>query len=115
MTRIIPLYPNKPIKPSPSSIPSSDLIRLKEILYRDFTAVLAKSLQEIIGPTPKKWLSPKEVCHKLNISRRALQRLREEDGLPYAVIGGEVYFDPRDIEKELRRRKRTMSLKPRLR
>ncbi|HCO68921.1 MAG: helix-turn-helix domain-containing protein [Dysgonomonas sp.] len=39
-----------------------------------------------------------DVCRALGISKRTLQTWRNNDKIPYAMLGGKVYFKESDID-----------------
>lgn len=47
------------------------------------------------------WIEGQEVMIALNISKRTLQSLRDNDTLPYSRINGKFYYKIADLEKLL--------------
>jgi hypothetical protein len=47
----------------------------------------------------EQWLSNREACELLKISRRTLQSYRDTDILPYSQIGHKCYYRIADVEK----------------
>ena len=45
-----------------------------------------------------KWLNGDAVMRKLGISRRTLQKYRDNRILPYSVVGGKFFYCIKDIE-----------------
>lgn len=43
-----------------------------------------------------------DVCRALGISKRTLQTWRNNGKIPYAMLGGKVYFKEEDIEDLLK-------------
>lgn len=52
-------------------------------------------------PSPEKWLDAQQVCLALNISKRALQKYRDNGLIPYSRVGGKFFFREMDIERIL--------------
>jgi excisionase family DNA binding protein len=50
-----------------------------------------------------RYLSPRELGKILNKSASSIYRLRKRRAIPYVLIGGEVRFRLRDVEKALER------------
>ena len=106
MSKVVELYPRtgKARRPSPDLQPSpSDL---KEQIKAELLEALKHLLNGPNGGRLRKWLSPRQVREKLNVSPSALRRLRESGSIPYLAFHGEYYYDPVDVDAELRRRKR---------
>ena len=61
-----------------------------------------KKLNAINNPGFKEcWLTSDEVCTKLDISKRTLQKYRDEDLLPFSRVGKKIYYKASDVEKVL--------------
>jgi phage pi2 protein 07 len=74
-------------------ITTEDLIEFKMELLDD----IKKLLNNQSGHTSKKWLKSPEVREMLSISSGTLQNLRINGTLPYAKIGGVIYYDYAEI------------------
>ena len=57
--------------------------------------------QLVLESAEKEWLSPDEVCKELGISRRTLQRYRDEEGLEYSKIGVKIFYSREKIKSFL--------------
>ncbi|MBN2743956.1 MAG: helix-turn-helix domain-containing protein [Marinilabiliaceae bacterium] len=77
-------------------ITTEDLRVLKFELIDEFKKIIDN--HSGIQPA-KKWLKSKEVLKLLNISAGTLQTLRVNGTLPYAKIGGVIYYDNAEINK----------------
>lgn len=89
---------------------------MNELLTKDSEriAALLTSLDKIFGNLEllskncrpmldgERFLTDKEVSEKLRISRRTLQEYRNENRIPYILLGGKVLYKESDIEKVLR-------------
>jgi len=73
---------------------------LKEQLLKEIKVILLDQPQ----PPPRKWLKNKAVAEMLGISAGTLQTLRDNGTIPHSRIGRNIYYDPRDIDKEIERR-----------
>ena len=49
----------------------------------------------------ERYLTDKEVSHRLKLSRRTLQDYRNEGRMPYIQLGGKILYRESDIEKIL--------------
>lgn len=84
---------------------SAEIITTDDL--RVFKTELIDEIKKIIDnhagiqPT-KKWLKSKEVLKMLNISAGTLQTMRVNGTLPFAKIGGVIYYDNGEIHKRLR-------------
>lgn len=76
---------------------TEDLTKFKVELLHEFKNLLKESS----GAHTKKWLRSAEVQKLLRISRGTLQNLRNNGTLPYAKIGGVMYYSTRDIQRLL--------------
>ena len=79
-----------------------------ELLTRDdlhqFRTQLLSELKEVLQlakPSTKQWLKSSEVRKMLGISHGTLQNLRITRSLPYAKLGGIMFYRYEDIEKIL--------------
>jgi excisionase family DNA binding protein len=66
---------------------------------------LEKRFEEISlkasSPLGQKWLDIQGVCQELNISKRTLQTWRDENKIPYSMIGKKIYYKSADVVKFL--------------
>lgn len=46
----------------------------------------------VLAEATKMWLTPKQVCMELGISRRTLQRYRDCQGLEHSRVGEKVFY-----------------------
>lgn len=60
-----------------------------------------KILKEENKPRTKKWLKSREVCKLLGVSSGTLQTLRAKGTIPYAKVGGVMFYDADNIRKML--------------
>lgn len=106
MAKIIQLYP-KIIKPTPSEklIPE-DLIAFKDVLKKDLVNSIHSIVRKAFLQRPRKWMTPRQVQQKMNISPFVLRQLRKSGSLPFCEIDRIIYYDPIDIDREIKRRKR---------
>lgn len=54
-------------------------------------------------PLDERWLDNEQVCALLNISKRLLQRYRDEKVLPFSQINHKIYYKVSDIQKHLKK------------
>ena len=47
------------------------------------------------------WMDIQEACFLLRISKRTLQKYRDEGVLPFSQVNGKIYFKATDIQKHL--------------
>ncbi|MCC8089190.1 MAG: helix-turn-helix domain-containing protein [Rikenellaceae bacterium] len=63
----------------------------------------AKEVESVCGNKGErrlsKWLDTQEVCVILDISKRTLQKLRDNGTLPFTRIENKMYYRPSDVEK----------------
>jgi Helix-turn-helix domain len=105
MHKVVELYPRLgKAKHPPQDLPRH-LQDLKDQLKAEIIAALKHMLRGPGGGRLKKWLSPKQVQAKLNLSASTLRRLRQTGNLPYVKFDGRVYYDPADVDLEMRTRK----------
>jgi hypothetical protein len=105
MTKIIQLHPkHSKLKKAVPDQPDP-LQYLKDQLKTELVAALEELLKGPRSLRLKKWLSSQQVAKKLHISASTLRRLRENGHVPYCCIAGAIYYDPADIDREVRRRK----------
>ena len=73
---------------------------------REFKIELVKEIKQLFaahhGQHTKKWLKSYEVRELLNISPGTLQNLRINGTLPFAKIGGVIFYDSEDINKMMK-------------
>jgi len=53
------------------------------------------------GNSSNKWLSIPETCQLLGISKRTLQKYRDEGMISFTQVGNKIYFKQVDIEEFL--------------
>ena len=80
----------------PANIVTTDDLRdLKIELLDEFKSLLTKQTQGKL----KRYLKSNEVMELLQISPGTLQNLRINGTLPYAKIGGIIFYDSEEIQK----------------
>ena len=70
---------------------------LNQMVY-DFERI-AKNYRPMLGD--ERFLTDKELCAKLQLSRRTLQEYRNNGIIPYIQLGGKILYRESDIEKIL--------------
>lgn len=87
--------------------PAGQLVTIDDLflLKSDLLSEIKKLLKEAGGEPAKKWLKSYEVRKLLDISPGTLQNLRVNGTLPFAKIGGVIYYDQEDIKEMLQSRK----------
>lgn len=74
--------------------------RLKRQISR--LTLEVNALRELYCPNPRDgWIDSADVCRILSISKRTLQTWRNNGKIPYAMLGGKVYFKESDINSLL--------------
>ena len=67
----------------------------------EFKLELLQEIKELLedhsGMQPRKWLKSSEVMNLLGLSAGTLQNLRVNGTLPYAKVGGVLYYDYKEI------------------
>ena len=53
------------------------------------------------SPLKDVWIDIQEVCAILKLSKRTLQKYRNNNVLPFSQISGKIYFKAADIQKHL--------------
>jgi hypothetical protein len=105
MNRIVPMFPgrtNNVRKGYPSGqIGECPCEKLKSEILAQVKECIDKSVLRKVRP----WLKSTEVETKLKITSDDLRKLTREGWLPYCKIGRNIYYDPVDVDMELRRRK----------
>jgi hypothetical protein len=81
----------------------SQLVTLDDLeAFRVKLKMDIKMMLEVNATKPaKRWLKSVEVRKLLNISLGTLQTLRNNGKLPYAKIGGLIYYDAHEIDRIL--------------
>jgi len=82
---------------------ADDLEKFRVKLLTDIKMMLDGPL----GKPPKRWLKSHEVRELLKISSGTLHSLRCNGKIPFARIGGLIYYDAVEIDRVLRVQKRT--------
>ncbi|WP_418502085.1 helix-turn-helix domain-containing protein [Flagellimonas sp.] len=82
------------------NITTDDLYEFKTDLLDEI-----KQLFQDQGKTEKKWLKSHEVRELLGISPGTLQNLRINGTLPYAKVGGVLYYEYHEIMEVLEKNK----------
>ncbi|MBL4561389.1 MAG: DNA-binding protein [Bacteroidales bacterium] len=82
----------------PTEIVSTDDLREFKIELLD---EFKKILKEHHGQPSKKWLKSCEVRELLGISPGTLQNMRTNGTLPYAKVGGVMFYDYENIKEML--------------
>lgn len=72
----------------------------------DLLLNIRNMLSEFKGQSVKKWLKTYEIKKLLGISAGTLQNLRDSGKIPFAKIGGTIYYDRDEIEKMLEEMKK---------
>jgi hypothetical protein len=80
--------------------------RLKMELKNEILLGVKRLLQEHHPYSGKKWLKTSEVEKLLDLSPGTLQTLRANGTLPHTKLGGTLYYNKEDINKELEKRKK---------
>lgn len=83
-----------------------DLIIFERKAFEEFATkieqfILRVSNSPVVKSGKKKtnnWLDHQDVCHRLKISKRTLQTLRDNGTLAYTKIGNRTYYLPEDVE-----------------
>ena len=80
-----------------------DSIAFKQIIEKmDLLESRFENLAEANAyPLKDKWLDIEEVCFLLKVSKRTLQTYRDDNHVPYSIIGKKIYYRASDIEKFL--------------
>jgi excisionase family DNA binding protein len=105
MAKVIDMYPGKAKLPAkPARLPEG-ISELKKEIRQDVARVVQSVLTATMGANLRKWLTGTQVQRKLGVSAGTLRRLKAEGAISYAKIGRDIYFDPNDVDKALRRRK----------
>ncbi len=71
-----------------------------ELLKRQISRLTsdASALKAVYCTNPRDgWMDSADVCRALGISKRTLQTWRNNEKIPYAMLGGKVYFKEKDI------------------
>ena len=63
-------------------------------------------------PLSENWYSLDETCEFLRVSKRSLQKYRDEGYIAFSKVGGKFYFKASDIETFLNQHKFTAFRKP---
>jgi hypothetical protein len=106
MCKVVELYPRLGKPERPLQDPQRHLQDLKDQLKAEIVTAIKHMLCGPNGGRPKKWLSPKQVQAKLNVSVSTLRRFRQTGILPYVDINGTIYYDSVDVDLEIRRRRK---------
>jgi excisionase family DNA binding protein len=78
----------------------SSKTELNETVQNAVEKAVTNRLPEIIRrATRKEYLTIKETCELLNVSRRHLQYLRDSSQLNYVKSGRKIYFRTEDLEQ----------------
>lgn len=48
------------------------------------------------------WIDSADVCHTLGISKRTLQTWRNNEKIPFSMLGGKIYYKEEDISELLK-------------
>lgn len=76
-----------------------------ELLKRQINRLTfeASALKALYCSNPRDgWIDSADVCQALGISKRTLQTWRNNGNIPYAMLGGKVYFKGSDIAELLK-------------
>ena len=105
MSLIVPMFPGK----AKNDGKGYQSLRTGECTCEKLKSEILASIRQCIDESAlrkvRPWLKSAEVEAKLKITSDDLQRLIREGRLPYCKIGRNIYYDPIDIDIELRRRK----------
>lgn len=86
---------------------AANIVTLEDL--QSFKQELLEEIRNMLSQrqtTPaRKWLKSHEVRRLLTVSPGTLQNLRVNGTLPFAKIGGVIYYDYEDIQKMLERSK----------
>lgn len=93
------------------SSPSNQLVTVEDLhnLKKDILFSIKQIIDASNAKPIKKWLKSYEVEKLLDLSPNTLMSWRNNGTIPFTKIGGTIYYDPEDIEKELQRRKTVYS------
>lgn len=88
-----------------------EVLTLEQGLLADAFVSLKESLRKINRFTQKynplldgdRFLTDKEVAELLKVSRRTLQKMRDERTLPFIILGGKALYREYDIQALLER------------
>ena len=78
-----------------------DLENFRQSLLADLRQILSQKQ----GPPANKWLKSHQVRRLLTLSPGTLQNLRVNGTLPFAKIGGVIFYDYEDIQRMIDERK----------
>ncbi len=85
----------------------ANIVTIEEL--ENFRQALLADLQKILsqkpGTPPNKWLKSHQVRRLLTLSPGTLQNLRVNGTLPFAKIGGVIFYDYEDIQRMIDERK----------
>ncbi len=84
-----------------SIITTEDLHEFKVEILGEFKELLSQHAK----PRPKKWIRSMEVMKMYGISAGTLQNLRNNGTVPFARMGGVLYYDNEEISLLLERTK----------
>lgn len=78
---------------------SNDLERFKIEIMKEIS-----ELVKIINTSkPKEWLTEKEACNYLSVSKSTIQNYRSKGILPFSKLNNKIYIKMADIESLLER------------
>ena len=88
----------------------NDILQILNSFHTELKEIKT-SLDKITKPVPchlaGTWLDGQDVLLLLHISKRSLQKLRDNGKLPYSRISGKFYYKVADIEQLLENNYRT--------
>ncbi len=91
---------------------TANIVTIEDL--ESFRHSLLADLQKIIsqkqGPPANKWLKSHQVRRLLTLSPGTLQNLRINGTLPFAKIGGVIFYDYEDIQRMIDDRKQNPHL-----
>ncbi len=76
-----------------------------ELLKRQVNRLTADvaALRAVYSANPRDgWIDSADVCRTLGISKRTLQTWRNNGKIPFAMLGGKVYYKEEDIAELLK-------------
>ncbi len=79
------------------------LKNIEELTDSIKTANSMKAVKREVNPSDTKndWLTTEETCNLLKVSKRTLQKYRDELIIPYTQLNRKIYFKREDIQKML--------------
>ena len=83
-------------------VTTEDLAQLKAEILDEVSSVVQKAKKDAEGSFKSEILRTNEVRKLLKVSHATLCNLRANGTLPFAKIGGSIYYDRKDVEDLIR-------------